>query len=179
LSPSDSSDDSSGKLVVLQGKNPDLWAKFQGQFEEMLVDLLNTQVPGGETTIREESLLALDEGISSFHSLLKRPSVKNAETCSIITKNLAGAEKARAETRKIHAEAEAIEFQNHQKAVAAKLRKLRVLAVMMEDGSYIELVESLELTLADQQRSPLEDQPATGLLPNSKQSEDGGGTKKH
>ena len=131
--------------IQIAGRDTKLWNKLRDKFmtklEGMVENLLDQIVdPQKNTTLREESKQIISLGLDYFKNKLANPGIENEKVLAEIEEIYINMEKTAAETRKIKAEAETIEFNNSLKKLEFCLHSTKILLLDSEDQDEKSLV---------------------------------------
>ena len=135
------------KLDV-EGKNSAIWEKCKDSLMEMVTKILDAQLHrDGKTTV-EEFKRASSNLLDFANSKLERPVIENQKLLTEIDLMLATESKSRAETRKINAEAEAIEISNLEKKFKIAIGAATVLARLEKNQEGLLFCKDMESLIA-------------------------------
>jgi hypothetical protein len=107
--------------IKVGGINENLWSKLRSKLIDAINNLLDTEIDGITKTSFGEEIDQFTHSLLQYaKEKLKKPMVDNDKTIAEIQELYSRKQKNLAETRKIHAEAEAMELKN-------RIRKLKLI----------------------------------------------------
>jgi hypothetical protein len=116
--------------VEVQGKDTSLWRTLQPKLIQTIHNFLNTVIDSERnTTIREEAKKFTSALLDYGKQKLEKAGLENDKIIAEVDLIYSQKEKEIAETRKIHAEADAIEFNTNIKKLRFSLLGIKVLMV--------------------------------------------------
>lgn len=131
--------------ISVKGKSDLLWEKLRPKLHEAVNKFLDTVVDSSrKTTIRDEAKELTSSLLKYAKAKLNKPELENQKILAEIDNLYSSKQKDIAEARKIHAEADAIEFQNALNNLRMSLMLTKALLISNKDTNSILFIKEIE-----------------------------------
>nr|WP_121269854.1 hypothetical protein [Pedobacter schmidteae] len=134
--------------VDVEGNDSAIWEKCKASLMEIVTKILEAQIHKDGKTTADEIKRASSNLLDFANAKLERPTIENQKLLTEIDLMLANESKTRAETRKIDAEAEAIELGNLEKRFRIAIGAATVLAGLEKNQEGLLFCKDLESLIA-------------------------------
>ncbi len=131
--------------VSVKGKSDAIWLPLKAKLLESVNSILDTVIDSKENTTIKEEVKELTSCLLKYaKAKLNNPAIENQKLLAEIETLYTKKNKEIAETRKINAEATAIEFQNKINSLSLSLQLAKVLMISSEDEGAILYVKEID-----------------------------------
>ncbi|MCX2432194.1 hypothetical protein [Pedobacter sp. GR22-10] len=134
--------------VEVEGQKASVWESAKGKLMDLMTKLMDAQINSySDSTVREELKRAGSNVIEFANAKLQRPSLENIKLQAEIELMLKNSAKVDAETRKVNAEAEAVELANLEQKLKIVMGAAKMIAMGERNQEAILFCKDMESLL--------------------------------